>query len=127
MHTAVHARGIVDNNTTHHGRADRGWIGWEYTAVRLENLVYATTNYTRLQTDRLLIGRKLILLPMLTCHNQNAVGTALSAKRCTSGTEREGELVFATSAYYLRDFLFAIATDNNLGNLTVETGIGTPT
>ena len=100
MHTAVHARSIVDNNTTHHGRADRCRIGREHASIRLEYLIYTGTNYTRLKTDRLLIGSKLILLPVLAGHNENAVSTALTAKRCTRCTESEGELVLATSANY---------------------------
>ena len=55
MHATVHTRGIVDDNSTHHCTSDTGRVGWEYTAVRLQNLVYPGAHDTRLQFDQHLI------------------------------------------------------------------------
>ena len=51
MHTAVHARGIVDDDTTHHSRADARRIRWEHTSVGLQDLIDASSHDTRLKPD----------------------------------------------------------------------------
>ena len=78
MHTAVHARGVVDHDTAHHGRADAGGVRREHTAVGLQDLVHTGPHDARLELDCLLILAYLILFPMLACYDEHAVGTTLS-------------------------------------------------
>jgi hypothetical protein len=63
---------------------------------------------------------------MLSCYDEHGVGTTLSGERCPGSTEGEGQLVFLACPDNLGDFLLAIAADNDFGNLSIETGIGTP-
>ena len=50
MHTAVHARGIINHNTTHHGRTNRSRIGREHAAVWFQYLVDSCTYDSWLKT-----------------------------------------------------------------------------
>ena len=126
MHATVHTRGIVDDDTTHHRTAYRGRIGWKYPAVGLQDLIHASPHNAWLQLDGILIFADFVLLPMLACHDEHRVRTTLSAQRGACCTEGKGQLVFLTSLHDLRDLRFAITADDNLRNLTIKTGICSP-
>ena len=78
MNTAVHTRGIVDDDTTYHRTSYRGRIRWEHSAIRLQNLIHPSTYDARLEFNTILILADFVLLPMLTCHDEYRVCTALS-------------------------------------------------
>ena len=78
MHTAVHTRGIVDHDTTHHRRTDRGRVRREHAPVRFQDLIHLRTHDTWLKFDCILILTDLIFLPVLASHDQHTLGTALS-------------------------------------------------
>ena len=126
MHTTVHARGIIDHNTTHHRATDRSWIGWEHTTIRFQDLIDTGTHDARLERDALMVVGKTIPLPMLTCHNQHRIRAALSTQRSASSTEGERQLIFLAELDNLRNLRFTITPKHHLRNLTIETGISTP-
>ena len=51
MHTAVHTRGIVDDNTTYHRTSYRGRVRREHTTIGLQDLIYPRSHDSRLQFD----------------------------------------------------------------------------
>ena len=73
MHATVHTRCVVDNDATHHCRTNRGRVRWEYTPIRLQNLVHLTAYNTWLQTNGFYILAQLVLFPMLACNNQDGI------------------------------------------------------
>ena len=78
MDTTIHARCVVDDDATHHRRADGGWVWWEHTAIGLQKLIHLRPHNARLEPDRLLILANLVLLPVLARHDEHRVGTTLS-------------------------------------------------
>ena len=126
MDTTVHARSIVDDDTTHHCRAYRGRVRREHPSIRLQDFVHPGPDDTRLELDGILPLAYLILLPVLTRHNEHAVGTALTTQRSTCRTKGEGQSVLLADLYNLGDFLLAITANHDFGNLSVETGIRSP-
>ena len=126
MHATVHARGIIDDDTTHHGTAYRCRVGREHPAIGLQDFVDTTTHNTRLQSDGFLVFTQLVFLPVLASHNEHAIRTALSTQRRASGTEGEGQVVFLADLHDFGDFLLAVAAYHHLGYLTIETGVCTP-
>ena len=78
MYAAVHTRGIVDDDTAHHGRTDGGRVGWEHTSVGFQDLIHPRTYDARLEFDGFLVLANLVFLPVLACYDQHALGTALS-------------------------------------------------
>ena len=63
---------------------------------------------------------------MLPGHDEYRVGTALSAERGTCSTEGERQLMLLAQLDNLGDFLLAVATHHDFRNLSVETGIRSP-
>ena len=63
---------------------------------------------------------------MLACHDEYGVRTALARERCACRTEGEWQMVLFAELYDLRYLLFAVATDDDLRYLAIETGIGAP-
>ena len=127
MHATVHARGIVDDDTTHHRRAYRSRVWGEYPSVGFQNLIHPRPHNTRLQFYAFLISNYLITFPVFARHDEHGIRTTLSAQRCTCRTESKGHLVFPAQLHNLRDFRLAIATDDDLGDLAIETSIRSPT
>ena len=39
MHAAVHTGSVVADDASNHGRTDGSRIGWEYTSVRLQDII----------------------------------------------------------------------------------------
>ena len=78
MSAAIHARGIVGDYAAHHGRADTGGIGRKDTPKGFQDLVDPSAHNARLQGDAGSIFTNTIFLPVLACHNKDAVAHTLS-------------------------------------------------
>ena len=126
MHATVHTGGIVDDNTTHHCTSDTGRVGWEYTAVRLQDLVYPGAHDTGLQFYALAIRRECKTFPVLACYDEHRVSAALSGKRSTSSPEGERHLVLLAGLDYFGYLFLTVTANDGFWNLAIETGIGTP-
>ena len=126
MYATVHARGIIDDDAAHHGRPDGGRVRREDASVRLQNLVYTGADDARLQADGVLMLSELIFLPVLASYNEHAVGTALPAQRRAGSPESEWQLVLLAGFDNLGNPFLTVAAYDNLWNLAIETGIGTP-
>ena len=126
MNTTIHARCIVNDDTTHHRTSYRCRIRRKHATVWFQDLIDPGTHDTWLQTDGILVFANLILFPMLACNNEHRVSTTLSRERGACCTERKGQFVLLASFDNFRDFLFAITANDDLRNLAVKTGICTP-
>ena len=63
---------------------------------------------------------------MLARHDEHGVRTTLTRERRACSTEGKGQLMFLTQLYDPGDLLLAIAADDGLWDLTIETGIRSP-
>ena len=90
MHTAVHARSIIHDDTTHHCTANGGWVRWKHTSMGFQYLIDTSPYDTWLQGDALVVIGKAVLLPMLSSHDEHRVRTTLSTQRGACSTEGEG-------------------------------------
>ena len=63
---------------------------------------------------------------MLACNDKHRVSATLATQRGACSAEGERQLILLAQLYDFRDFLLAVTTNDDLWNLAIETGIGSP-
>ena len=126
MCAAIHARGVVHDDAAYHGRFHACRVRSKLTSVGRENLVDPLADDARLQGDLFMIGRNAVLLPVLSGYDQDRVTNGLSRQTGSCGTKRYWQTVTVGKSQQVGDFLFAVGTNHDLWDQTVETRICSP-
>ena len=78
MRTAVHARSVVHDDTTHHGAFYGGRVGSEFPSERSQQFIDPLPDDTGLQGDFFVVGRYAVAFPMFAGYNKYGVTDGLS-------------------------------------------------
>ncbi len=126
VRATTHARSVVHNNATHHGRIFRCRVGGEGALERSQDGIDTTAHDARLQRDGRGIGSNAVTLPVLARDNHDGRSHRLSAQTRSGGAEGDRQLHLARHGKQLSHLLLGCGAHDHLRNVAIETGIGAP-
>ena len=126
MGATVHARGIVHNDASHHGALYGSRVWGELASIGGKEFIDPLSHNTRLKGNLSAVGTDGVLFPVFAGHDENGVADGLSRQTGACRTERDGQLQAIGQPEQFGHVVFAIRTDDYLGNETVESRIGAP-